>query len=109
MSLPDIALYTFDSISDAGAADVRSVECDVFHSIFNIYDLTQNPDIMVAVPDFETSNLDPSEGSLTSLNSANNKQQENDVCRKQSTPTTTINALKTKKKVPKVRTALTPF
>lgn len=33
MSLPDIALYTFDSISDAGAADVSPNKCATFRSI----------------------------------------------------------------------------
>lgn len=65
--------------------------------------LFQNPDILITVPDFETSILNPSEISLTSLNGVSNKQQQIDLSRQQTIETETNNSPKTRKKVPKVR------
>lgn len=66
--------------------------------------LFQNPDILITVPDFETSILNPSEISLASLNGVSNKQQQIDVSKQQTSETKTNNSSKTRKKMPKVRT-----
>lgn len=97
MSLPDITLYTFDSISDAGVADVRPEKAVhlIVKCLSAIYPF-QNPD-------FETSILNPSEISLASLNGVSSKPQDNGIAEQQSITLITNKVLTTNKKEPKVR------
>lgn len=97
MSLPDITLYTFDSISDGGVADVRPEKNCWFLNLK--CSLTIDP---FQNPDFETSILNSSEISLTSLNSVSSKMQDNNIAEQQSRTLITNKVLTTNKKEPKV-------